>query len=118
MTRVQELQLELIELVHQNNCKGKRVARLLRDNRHLWRAAFMPSISLYVLRDMEHGRWAADTLYLLPVEGHEEALEQFALKLNPDDMRWFSGKRSMKLLGYWSKEAEKKRKMLLALWWD
>ncbi len=118
ITRVQELQLELIELVNRNGCKGKKVANLLRDNRPLWHAALMPSKRLDPLRDMEYGKWSADTLYILPVEGREEALEKLAERFNADEVKWLDGKQSLSLLGHWKKDIEKNPKLILSLWWD
>ena len=118
ITRVQELQLELIELVNHNRCNGQKIAKLLRDNRSLWHAALMPGRRLDALRDMEYGEWPADTLYLLPVEGQEGALEKLAKRFNADEVRWLDGKESLSLLGYWKKDIEKKSKLILSAWWD
>jgi hypothetical protein len=118
LTRVQELQLELIELVEHNECNGKLVTKLLRDNRHLWRAAFMPSRRLDPLRDMEYGRWSADTLYLTPKEGQEDALEKLASQLGADEVNWIVGKESLNLLGYWRQGIEENTKLILSVWWD
>ncbi len=117
-TRVQELQLELIELVDRNNCRGKKVAKLLRDNRHLWRAAIMPNKSLFPLRDMEDGDWSADTLYILPEEGQEAVLENLAKRFKADEVTWISGEQSLEMLGYWKKDIEKNEKLILSVWWD
>lgn len=118
MSRVQELQLELIALVNHNNCKGKKVAKLLRDNHNLWRAAFMPSTYLYSLRDMEYGKWSADTLYITPKEGQEEALEKLAKRFKADEVNWLGGEKALQLLGYWKKGIENNPKFVLSLWWD
>ncbi len=118
LTRVQEIQLELIELVEHNECDGKLIANLLRDNRHLWRAAFMPSRRLDPLRDMEHGRWSADTLYMAPREGQEDALENLANQLEADEVNWIEGRESLNLLGYWRQGIEENTKLILSVWWD
>ena len=117
-TRVQELQLELIELVNQNKCKGKKVAALLRENRSLWRAALMPCRRLDPLLDMENGEWSADTLYVLPADGQEEELEKLAKRFNGDEMKWLDGKESLSLLGFWNKDIVKNAKLILWVWWD
>ena len=117
-TRVQELQLELIELVEHNSLKGKKVAKLLRDNRHLWRGTMMPSRRLDSLRDMENGYWSADTLYILPKEGQEDALDKLAPKFRADEITWLGGKESVELLGFWKKGIENNPSLVLALWWD
>ena len=118
MTRVQELQLELIELVNRNNCNGKKVARLLRDNRHLWRAVLMPSRRLDPLRDMEYGDWSADTLYILPQAGQEDNLEKLAKRLKADEVNWVGGENALQLLGYWKKGIEDNHRLILTVWWD
>lgn len=117
-TRVQELQLELIELVDRNNCRGKKVAKLLRDNRNLWRAAIMPNESLFPLLDMEDGNWSADTLYILPEKGQEAALEKLVKRFKADEITWISGEQSLEMLGYWEKDIEKNEKLILSVWWD
>jgi hypothetical protein len=118
MTRVQELQLELIELVDKNICHGKKVAKLLRDNRHLWQAVLMPSRRLDPLRDMEYGRWSADTVYILPEKGQEERLEKLAKRLRADEVNWLGGEKALELLGYWKKGIEENPRLILTLWWD
>jgi hypothetical protein len=118
MTRVQELQLELIELVNRNNCNGKKVAKLLRDNRHLWHAVLMPSRHLDPLRDMEYGHWSADTLYILPNEGQEENLEKLAKQFRADEVNWLGGEKALELLGFWKKGIEENPRLILTLWWD
>ena len=117
-TRVQELQLELIELVNHNRCKGKKVAALLRSNRSLWRSALMPCRRLDPLLDMVNGEWSADTLYVLPAEDKEENLEELAKRFNADEVKWLDGKESLSLLGYWKKDIEKNPRFILSVWWD
>ncbi len=112
------MQLELIELVDRNRCKGKKVAKLMRDNRHLWRSALMPSRRLDPLLEMEYGSWSADTLYILPEEGQEAALEKLVKRFDADEVNWLSGELSLELLGYWKKDIEKKDKLILSVWWD
>ncbi len=112
------MQLELIELVEFNRCNGKQVAKLLREHRLLWRAAMMPSKGLAPLRDMEYGSWSADTLYLLPAEGKEDALEKLVQRFHADEVNWLGGKESLSLLGYWKEGIEKNQKLILSVWWD
>lgn len=76
ITEIQDLQLQIIALTSHNNFVGRKINKLLRENRHLWRAVMMPPIELFPLRDMEDGLWVADTLYLLPQSGKEFELEE------------------------------------------
>jgi hypothetical protein len=67
---------------------------------------------------MEYGGWSADTLYVLPAEGQEEALEKLAKRFKADEIKWLDGKESLSLLGYWKKDIEKSPKLILSVWWD
>ena len=119
ITTIQDLQLQIISLTTHNNFNGRKINRLLRKNRHLWRAVMMPNKQLYPLRDMEDGLWSADTLYLLPREGRESELEDLAKEqFNADEISWIGGDQSLDLLGYWKKDAVPNPKLILSVWWD
>jgi hypothetical protein len=119
ITTIQDLQLQIIALTNYNNCDGRKINRLLRENRHLWRAAMMPNKQLYPLRDMEEGFWSADTLYLFPRAGKEFELEELVKEqFNADEITWIGSDQSLDLLGYWKKDEVQNPKMILSVWWD
>jgi hypothetical protein len=119
ITTIQDLQLQIIALTNYNNCDGRKIDRLLRENRHLWLAAMMPNKHLYPLRDMEEGFWSADTLYILPREGKEFELEELVKEqFNADEITWIGSGQSLDLLGYWKKDEVLNPRMILSVWWD
>jgi hypothetical protein len=73
---VQEIQLELIRRRNFNAFNGERVAATLLKHRELWEAVMMdrlaisnpgllPTLGMLKLRDLPHGDWNVDTLYIL-----------------------------------------------------
>ena len=119
ITTIQDLQLQIIALTNYNNCDGRKINRLLRENHHLWRAAIMPNKQLYPLRDMEEGFWSADTLYLFPREGKEFELEELVKEqFNADEITWIGSDRSLDLLGYWKNDEVLNPRLILSIWWD
>lgn len=119
ITEIQDLQLQIIALTSHNYFDGRKIYKLLLENRHLWRAVMMPPIELYPLRDMEEGLWVADTLYLLPHEGKEFELEELVREqFNADEITWIGGDQALDLLGYWDKDVVLNPKLILSVWWD
>ena len=119
ITEIQDLQLQIIALTSHNNFVGRKINKLLRENRHLWRAVMMPPIELYPLRDMEEGLWVADTLYLLPQEGKEFELEELVNEqFNADEITWIGGDQALDLLGYWDNDVVLNPRLILSVWWD
>lgn len=119
LSEIQDLQLRVIGYTNHNNCNGKKLEKLLRQNRHLWRAVMMPNNQLHPLRDMEYGEWSADTLYVLVREGKESELEQLAReRFDADEINWIGNDQTLELLGYWKKDAVRNPKFILSVWWD
>ena len=119
ITEIQELQLQIIALTSHNNCDGRKISKLLLENRHLWRAVMMPPKQLYSLRDMEDGIWLADTLYLLQREGKESELEDLVKEqFKADEITWIGSDQALDLLRYWNKDAVLNPKLILSVWWD
>jgi hypothetical protein len=119
ITKIQDLQLQIIALTSHNNFDGKKINKLLLTYRHLWRAVMMPPIELFPLRDMEEGLWVADTLYLIPQEGKEFELEDMVREqFNADEITWIGSDQALDLLGYWNKDAVLNPKLILSVWWD
>jgi len=119
ISKIQDLQLKVIAHITHNNCDGRKIEKLLRENHRLWRAVMMPNKQLYPLRDMEDGLWSADTLYMLPREGKESELEELVKEqFNADEINWIGSDQSLELLGYWKKDNVQNSKLLLSVWWD
>ena len=68
ISKIQDLQLQVIAHTTHNNLNGRKIDKLLRKNRHLWRAAIITGNNLWPLRDMEINIWLADTLHILARE--------------------------------------------------
>jgi len=118
ISKAQEFQLELISHTNFNLCDGKRIAELLKENRHLWRAAMMP-LDLISLRDMEDGIWHADTLYIYAVEGLEFELEKLAREqFNADEISWIGGSSAADIMGAIGEGFEERSEVILSVWWD
>ena len=119
ISKIQDLQLQIIGLTSHDSCSGKKIERILRQNHHLWHSVFMPSNQLYPLRDMEYGVWSADTLYVFVREDKEDELEQMMKKqLRADVINWIGSDKTMDLLGYWKKDEAHNPKLILSAWWD
>jgi hypothetical protein len=118
ISRAQEFQLELIARTNFNFCNGKRVAELLRENRHMWRAAMMP-LDLLSLRDMDDGSWHADTLYIYVQEGYQSQLEELVREqFHADEVQWIGGATAVDMLGTNEDGLAKKSHVILSVWWD
>ena len=116
---IQDLQLRVIAHTTHNNCDGRKIEKLLRENHRLWRAVMMPNKQLYPLRDMQDGLWSADTLYMLPQEGKESELEELVKEqFNADEINWIGSDQTLELLGYWKKDKVQNSKLMLSVWWD
>ena len=119
ISKIQDLQLKVIGLTSHDNCDGKKIEKILRQNHNLWHSVVMPNNQLYPLRDMEYGVWSADTLYVLVREGKESELEQLVKRrLRADVVTWIGSDSTMELLGYWKKDEVYNPKLILSAWWD
>jgi hypothetical protein len=118
ISKAQEFQLELIARTNFNLCNGKRVAELLKENRHLWRAAMMP-LDLLSLRDMEDGSWHADTLYIYAAQGYQFQLEELVNEqFHADEVQWIGGRTAEDMLGTNEEGLDRKSHVILSVWWD
>lgn len=119
ISKIQDLQLQVIAHTTHNNLDGKKIDKLLRKNRQLWRAAMVTGNNLWPLRDMEVDIWLADTLYILAREGYEHQLEELVRnRFDADELNWIGGKDAIETLGYWTKGIEDNPKLVLSIWWD
>lgn len=88
----------------------------MKENYGMWRAVLMP-LDLISLRDMEEGRWHADTLYIYPENGYQFQLEELVREqFNADEIQWIAGSTAVDLLG--TTEVEHKSQVILSVWWD
>lgn len=91
MTRQQELTLELISLAINNDLNGKKVAKDLRNNQHLWVSAYgyfcghVGLNHLIPLRDM-HSIWHIDSIAISCKREHKNELVALIKKWKPHDI--------------------------------
>ena len=115
ISRIQELQLRLIESTNYNAMEGERVAADLRKHQDWWRACLLtrehPS-HLICLRDLEEDRWNADTLYILSSGANDARLEELANSWHTDTMCWLSEQEANRRMG-----GGREGRVLVA-WWD
>jgi hypothetical protein len=116
ISEAQKIQLDIIARTNFNFFDGKKIADLLRENHRMWRAVLMP-LDLISLRDMEDGRWHADTMYIYPEDGYQFQLEELVREqFNADEIQWIGGSDSVDMLG--TTEVEHKSQVILSVWWD
>jgi len=115
----QEIQFELLRLSSFNGLSGDLVADSLEKHRGLWRGWILDRAGYYAvharengancdpvddikLRDIEHGYWNVDTLYILPAEGKEDVLKQLVSRLwGADEIDWQNYPNAGKVLRVW-----------------
>ncbi len=116
ISEAQTIQLDIIARTNFNFFEGRKIADLLKENRKMWRAVLMP-LDLISLRDMESGRWHADTLYIYPEDGYQSQLEELVREqFNADEIGWIGGSSAADMLG--TTEVEEKSYVILEVWWD
>jgi len=116
ISEAQTIQLDIIARTNFNFFEGRKIADLLKENRRMWRAVLMP-LDLISLRDMESGRWHADTLYIYPEDGYQFQLEELVREqFNADEIGWVGGSSAVDMLG--TTEVEEKSYVILEVWWD
>jgi hypothetical protein len=112
----QQFQLDVIAKTNFNFFDGRKIVELLKENHKMWRAVLMP-LDLISLRDMEDGRWHADTLYIYPEDGYQFQLEELVREqFNADEIEWIGGSSAIDILG--TTEVEHKSQVILSVWWD
>lgn len=116
ISEAQDFQLDLIQRTNFNSCDGVKIARLLRENHEIWRAAYMP-LNSYSLRDLEKGVWHADILHVYATDGRQSILEELArLQFDADEISWIGGMEAVKMIG--TTEVAQKSQVVLSAWWD
>jgi len=116
ISEAQTIQLDIIARTNFNFFEGRKIADLLKENRRMWRAVLMP-LDLISLRDMESGRWHADTLYIYLEDGYQFQLEELVREqFNADEIGWVGGSSAVDMLG--TTEVEEKSYVILEVWWD
>jgi len=119
-SKTQAIWLELIRMVKCNRFNGEKIVQLLLKHQELWKAVTLERDygDLIGLRDMsEGGEWSADTLYIVPVEGKEEQLEQLARQnFDADEVVWVKKYEVCERFGEYT--ADDWSKKLLKVWWD
>lgn len=116
ISEAQNIQLDIIAHTNFNFFEGRKIADLLQANHRMWRAVLMP-LDLISLRDMESGRWHADTLYIYPEDGYQFQLEELVREqFKADEIGWIGGSSAVDMLG--TTEVEEKSYVILEVWWD
>lgn len=116
ISEAQNIQLDIIAHTNFNFFEGGKIVELLKENHSMWRAVLMP-LDLISLRDMENGRWHADTLYIYPEDGYQFQLEELVREqFNADEIEWIGGSGAVDMLG--TTEVENKSQVILSVWWD
>ena len=116
ISAAQAIQLDIIARTNFNFFEGKKIADMLKENRRMWHAVLMP-LDPISLRDMENGRWHADTLYIYPEDGYQYQLEELVREqFNADEVQWIGGSDAVDLLG--TTDVENKSQVILSAWWD
>jgi hypothetical protein len=112
----QKFQLELIERTNFNSFNGRKIADILKENRHMWRSVLMP-LDLISLRDMSAGSWHADTMYIYAEDGYQFQLEELVREqFDADEIQWIGGSDAENILGM--TEVENRSRVILFVWWD
>lgn len=116
ISEAQQIQLDIVAKTSFNFLDGRKIAKLLKENRKMWHAVLMP-LNLISLRDMETGRWHADTLYIYVEDGYQFQLEELVREqFNADEIQWIGGSDAEDILG--TTEVEDKSDVILEVWWD
>jgi hypothetical protein len=114
INKVQQLQFELMRIATFNQFDGNRVVNDLETFVDLWKSVIMDRPDLIKLRDVEHGGWNVDTVYIIPSGVNDKLLESLAWKWKASSVEWingggFSGEETLGISG---------RIMILKVWWD
>ena len=116
ISEAQRIQLEVISHTNFNLFDGRKITKLLEENHRMWQSVLMP-LDFISLRDMQNGRWHADTLYIYPEDGYQFELEELVREqFNADEIHWTAGSDAVDMLG--TTEAEDKLYVILQAWWD
>lgn len=139
ITPAQNIYLNLIEACDRwNNFDGPRIAKDLRAQTGLWRAAIITReprvlagtpvtelrhrVDLIALRDLPKGQVNLDHLFLLPEPGRQDALEQLARGWAATDSIWKPQREALRAMGAsrakFQDYQEDEPRFLLSLWWD
>ena len=116
ISEAQRIQLDIIARTNFNYFDGRKIAKLLEENHRMWRSVLMP-LDFISLRDMQDGRWHADTLYIYAEDGYQFQLEELVREqFKADEIQWIGGSEAEDMLG--TTEVEDKSYVILQVWWD
>lgn len=118
INKVQELQFDLMREASFNGFDGDTVVNSLVENRALWRGCIFDRPNLIKLRDIPDGHWNADTLWILPAAGCENALRHLADEWGADEVDWVGGEEACSALGSWTQAGRDNERAILCVWWD
>ena len=116
ISEAQQIQLDIIAKTNFNYFDGRKIAKLLEENNRMWQSVLMP-LDFISLRDMQDGRWHADTLYIYAEDGYQFELEELVREqFKADEIQWIGGAGAVDMLG--TTEVEDKSYVILEVWWD
>lgn len=151
INRIQQIQLQLLKLSSFNELDGKAIADSLVANRELWFAFILDRanygyhyereawiegkkstengdlpaapIDTIRLRDIGVGYWNVDTLFILPAQGKENALELLVHReWNADEIDWYDSADARHVVLNEPKIGERYEMLefprMLRVWWD
>lgn len=117
MNIVQDLQFGLMREASFNGFDGQAVVDSLQANPDLWEGVVMDRADYYYrdggdkrhqepvdlikLRDIGAGHWNVDTVYILPVEGKEQEIENLARTWGADEIDWMQNMHVGRYLRVW-----------------
>jgi hypothetical protein len=116
----QQLQTEKLRMVCFATISGRRVADLLARHSDLWIGYVFGRYQAAFLVELRDVHWCvnANTLYLRPRPGQEDALFALCQQFGADDLDFIGGREACDLLGMWTPEVKQNPKALIHLWWD
>lgn len=89
----QMLLLKWIALgIREDAFSGKRIAKDLIENKHLWVAVFPMAVKPFSLEEIAAGEWDISELYIQAGPGQHEALKALAECWEPTSCDWHSGR--------------------------
>jgi hypothetical protein len=113
LTKVQELQFELMKLASFNSFDGEKVVADLIKHKDLWQGCILDREDLMKLRDISDNCWTADTLYILTTGKNDKKLQKLAKKWKADAVDCLSGEDASRKLGTSDLQGQ-----VLRVWWD
>ena len=122
MSRLQEIQFELMEMSSFNSFDGKFTVEQLKAHPEWWTGAMWGRFEyspLIPLRDMDNDNsWNADTLYIMVNPAFKAEMVKLMHDCGADEIDFESVERMSSLMGSYGPGDKKAESNLLRVWWD